>query len=84
MSSFNGCDCEVFDAQGYHAVKGSKEIGRDKKTITYEYETISGDVSYLEEMLTQEYGKKVILVQRVKENHDCAGAICIHPDHDNT
>jgi hypothetical protein len=66
MSSFNGCDQEVFDAAGYHAIHNSKEIARDKKTITFEGD-IKGDIPYLEEMLTAEYGKKVILVQRSKE-----------------
>jgi hypothetical protein len=68
MGSFSGCDCEVFDAAGYHAVKGSKEIARDKKTITYECDDIKGDITYMEELLTAEQGKKVILVQREKDS----------------
>lgn len=63
MTSFNGCDCEVFDAAGYHAIHNSKEIARTKRDVTYEGD-ITGDIPYLEEYLTQEYGKKVILIKR--------------------
>lgn len=63
MSSFSGCDCEIFDAAGYHAIKNSKEISRDKKQVTYEAD-ITGDVKYLEEYLEAETGKKTNLIPR--------------------
>jgi len=63
MTSFNGCDQEIFDAKGYFAIKNSREIARDKKCVTYEAD-ITGDIAYLEELITAETGKKTILVQR--------------------
>jgi len=63
MSSFNGCDCEIFDAAGYHAIHNSKEISRDKKQVTYEGD-ITGDIKYLEDYITAETGKKTNLIKR--------------------
>lgn len=56
-------DMDLFEASGFYQVKNSKIIQEDNKSVTIEAD-IKGDIKHLEGIITEDLGKKVILVKR--------------------
>jgi len=59
----NGPEMELFEGKEYYFVKNAKVLNETRGEVTYEAD-IKGDITFLEEYLTNDLGKKVTLVKR--------------------
>jgi len=63
----NGPEMELFEGKEYYFVKNCKVLTETRGEVTYEAD-IHGDITFLENYLSNDMGKKVKLVQKQKNS----------------